>query len=109
MEVGAEVLLSDSENNVLNEIYHYENPDTSIVDLIVMPGLEPTLEGETKDLIIDLYQEDLSYFLKNLTYVASRINLVSDGEHALAGEVQLVGKAEIIIRISQDLIDNGEE
>ena len=109
MQVGAEVLLSDSENNVLNEIYHYENPDTSIVDLIVMPGLEPTLEGETKDLIIDLYQEDLSYFLKNLTYVASRINLVSDGEHALAGEVQLVGKAEIIIRISQDLIDNGEE
>jgi len=109
MQVGAEVLLSDSENNIMNEIYHYENPDTSIVDLIVMPGLEPTLEGETKDLIIDLYQEDLSYFLKNLTYVASRINLVSDGEHALAGEIQLVGMAEIIIRISQDLIDNGEE
>ncbi|MDP8209207.1 MAG: hypothetical protein RAO94_00375 [Candidatus Stygibacter australis] len=109
MQVGAEVLLSDSENNIMNEIYHYENPDTSIVDLIVMPGLETTLEGETKELMIDLNQKDLSYFLKDLTYVASRINLVSDGEHALAGEIQLVGMAEIIIRISQDLIDNGEE
>ena len=109
MEVAAEVLLSDNENNVLDELYNFDNPDMSLVDIIEIPGLETTSEGESGELEINLNQDDLSYFLNNITYVASRINLISEGQHALAGEVQLIGKAEIIIRISQDLIDNGEE
>jgi hypothetical protein len=109
LSVALDILLSDSEANVIGELYNFENPDLNKVDIITIPALEETLEGESKELTIELDQTDLDYFMSDYTYVGSRLHLVSAGTQALSGVVDLLGQAEIVIRISNDLVEDGEE
>ncbi|MCF7912399.1 MAG: hypothetical protein K9M99_07715 [Candidatus Cloacimonetes bacterium] len=107
--VYADILLSNSEANVRDELYNFDSTNLEKVDVISVPALEETLEGETKELIIEINQSDIDYFLGNYTYVGSRLHLLSGENSGLSGEVQLIGQAEIVIRVSSDLIGGGEE
>ena len=107
--ISADILLSDSEENVINELYHFENTNLNNVDVIEVMDLEETMAGESKELTIELTQTDLDYLLSDFTYVGSRLHLLSSGTQALSGVVELIGQVEIVITISNDLIEDGEE
>lgn len=108
LNVAADILMAENKADIAQEIYHYNNADTTKVNLIRIPMLEETTAEETKELNIDILQKDLSYFLSDYTYLSSRLKLVSEGTQPLSGGVEMLVKAEIVIKISQSLLEDEE-
>ncbi|MCF7919368.1 MAG: hypothetical protein K9N06_05590 [Candidatus Cloacimonetes bacterium] len=106
--VNGEILLSDTREHIAEEIYNFDNPDMEVVDIISIPALAETGIADSLEMSIIIEQEDLGYLLEDISYIGSRLRLVSTGEQALSGEVKLTAKVKLKVNISDDLI-SGEE
>jgi len=107
--VQGEILLSDSKAKVEGQLRNYDNTNLNLVDVITIPELMETSGTDSLQMSIDIAQEDLSYLLKDMTYVGSRLRLVSTGDQPLAGEVQMSAKVILTVHISNDLIAGEED
>jgi hypothetical protein len=102
--VHGDILLSDSEAKVENQLRNYDNTNLNIVDVISIPELMETSATDSLQMSIEIAQEDLSFLLEEMTYVGSRLKLLSTGEQPLAGEVKMLARVILTVQVSHDLI-----
>jgi len=104
VEMKSEILIARNKEDILSEIYHFDNPDTSKITLIEIPYLETTENSVYKDISIVMQQNDLDYFLEDSVFVCPRFNVYSEGEHPLSGGVKLLGELNLEFIASDELI-----
>jgi hypothetical protein len=109
MEVGFDFLVSDDSSSVLTEIFNFEEPDTSNVQMFRIPLFEETSGDNYKELELNVLQNELSYFVSDSVYTLPRIHIFSNGENPWAGGLKIQADLVIEIDISHDLINEEDE
>jgi hypothetical protein len=103
VEMKSELLFARNRDDILTEIYNFENPDTSKVTLIKIPYLETTEDSLYQKISIVIQQADLEYFLEDSVFVCPRFNIFSDGEQPVSGGIKLLGELNTEIIANEEL------
>jgi hypothetical protein len=104
VDVKAEILISATENDLVQQLYQFENPDTTKITIISIPYLETT--NETMEKQVEVKQTDLKYLLQDTAYIASRIGVYSEQGTPLSGSVQIQAELEVQILAGDHLLDD---
>jgi len=105
MELGFDLLVSDDSASVYTEVYNFEEPDTSLVQMFRIPLLEETSGNEFKEFELQVNQEELSYFVSESVYTLSRVHIFSNGESPWTGGLHILAELEVEITVSDGLIE----
>ncbi|MDY6914719.1 MAG: hypothetical protein SVM86_00165, partial [Candidatus Cloacimonadota bacterium] len=97
IEVAADILICRSETELKQQIYEFDNPDTTKVKVISVPYLQTTNEKELQEIQVQIQQTDLEYLLEEITYIGTRLGLYSEPGTPLTGSIQM--QAELIIEV----------
>lgn len=104
VDVKAEILISATENDLVQQLYQFENPDTTKITIISIPYLETT--NETMEKQVEVKQTDLKYLLQDTAYIGSRIGVYSEQGTPLSGSVQIQAELEVQILAGDHLLDD---
>lgn len=104
LEMGIDLFISDNKEFLSEEIYNFENPDTSLVKVIHVPMLETT-DGSDDMAGVTLLKSDLIFFLADSVYTAPRLHVYSSGAIPLGGELTLNAEVEVELLVSDELVD----
>ncbi|MCK5051622.1 MAG: hypothetical protein KAS53_07855 [Candidatus Cloacimonetes bacterium] len=105
MEVGFDFLISDDSTNIVTEIYNFEEPDTTIVQVFRVPLFEETSGDNYKQFELDVLQRELDYFVNDSIYTIPRVHIFSEGEVPWTGGLRIQADLVIEIDISNDLVE----
>ena len=108
LEMGVDLFMSDNKEFLSDEVYDFENPDTSLVKIIHVPMLETT-DGIDKMAEVILQKNDLVFFLADSVYTIPRLHVYSSGDVPLGGELTLNAEVAIELLISEDLTEENDE
>jgi hypothetical protein len=104
--VSGDIIISDTRMNVDEQMHNYGELNTDVVDVIQIPELQVTGERDSQVIDIAINQTDLNYFMNDVSFIGSRLHLLSTGEQPLAGEVKLTAKIIMNMQVSNDLVSD---
>lgn len=100
MTQAAKILLGDKKFLHFDDVY---NPKP-VITILDIPFLDITADT-LKTMYVNVEQDDLVHFLADSVFVVPKLKLVSDGETPFSGEIYMNAVIEVILEISQDLIE----
>ena len=106
MELGFDLLVSDDSTNVLEEIFNFENPDSTKVQMFRVPLMEETTDSTYGEYELDITQDQLDFFLADSVYIVPRINISSNGAQPWTGGITIQGDLSIEVFISSELFED---
>lgn len=106
MELGFDLLVSDDSTYVLEEIFNFENPDSTKVQMFRVPLMEETTDSTYGEYELNITQNQLDFFLADSVYIVPRINISSDGEQPWTGGITIQGDLSIEVFISSELFED---
>jgi hypothetical protein len=106
MELGFDLLVSDDSTNVLEEIFNFEDPDSTKVQMFRIPLMEETTDSTYGEYELDITQDQLDFFLSDSVYIVPRINIRSEGAQPWTGGITIQGDLSIEVFISSELFDD---
>ncbi|MCD4797316.1 MAG: hypothetical protein K8R49_09155 [Candidatus Cloacimonetes bacterium] len=106
MELGFDLLVSDDSTNVLEEIFNFENPDTTKVQMFRIPLMEETTDSTYGEYELNITQDKLDFFLADSVYIVPRINISSQGAQPWTGGITIQGDLSIEVFISSELFED---
>ncbi|MCF7858332.1 MAG: hypothetical protein K9N07_03275 [Candidatus Cloacimonetes bacterium] len=105
MEIGLDLLVSDDSTNVYDQIFNFENPDTTMVEMFRVPLLEETGGDYFNSFELNVSQSDLNYFLSDSVFIIPRIHIYSNGENPWNAGLKVQAEVVIDIKVSDDLFN----
>ncbi len=106
MELGFDLLVSDDSTNVLEEVFNFENPDSTKVQMFRVPLMEETTDSTYGEYELNITQEQLDFFLADSVYIIPRINISSEGAQPWTGGITIQGDLSIEVFISNELFED---
>jgi hypothetical protein len=106
MELGFDLLVSDDSTNVLEEVFNFENPDSTKVQMFRVPLMEETTDSTYGEYELNITQEQLDFFLADSVYIVPRINISSEGAQPWTGGITIQGDLSIEVFISSELFED---
>ncbi len=106
MELGFDLLVSDDSTNVLEEIFNFENPDSTKVQMFRIPLMEITTDSTYGEYELNITQDQLDFFLADSVYIVPRINISSEGAQPWTGGITIQGDLSIEVFISSELFED---
>jgi hypothetical protein len=106
MELGFDLLVSDDSTNVLEEVFNFENPDSTKVQMFRVPLMEITTDSTYGEYELNITQEQLDFFLADSVYIVPRINISSEGAQPWTGGITIQGDLSIEVFISSELFED---
>ena len=106
MELGFDLLVSDDSTNVLEEIFNFENPDSTKVQMFRIPLMEITTDSTYGEYELNITQDQLDFFLADSVYIVPRINISSEGDQPWTGDITIQGDLSIEVFISSELFED---
>lgn len=106
MELGFDLLVSDDSTKVLEEVFNFENPDTTKVQMFRVPLMEETTDSTYGEYELKITQDQLDFFLADSVYIVPRINISSEGAQPWTGGITIQGDLVIDVFISSELFED---
>ena len=103
VEMKSELLFARDRNDIIDEIYNFDDPDTTKITLIKIPYLETTEDSIFKEISVIVKQSDLEYFLEDTVFVCPRFNVFSNGDQPVSGGIKLLGELNTEIIANEEL------
>ncbi|MBC8384859.1 MAG: hypothetical protein H8E57_05025 [Candidatus Cloacimonetes bacterium] len=105
IEMKTDILFALDKTVLIDQIYNYDDTDTTSILMKQIPYVESTTDSIFKSFPIEIKQSDLDFFLEDSVFVTGRFNVRSEGDHPISGSVLLRGELELEILISEDIIE----
>jgi hypothetical protein len=102
-ELGANILISESDFAEFDEIY---TPDLDKVSVIEVPLLHTTNGDEQGEITVTVLQDDLNSFLADSVFVIPKFQLISSSGNPLSGLIDVTASVSVEIEVSDSLLDD---
>lgn len=105
VEMAAQILVSEQEQFILDNIYEIVSPDTNEVQIFDIPLIETTNDSIFGEVEFVIQQYETEVFLEDSVFIATRFYLFSEGLEPLNGGIHMIGELFLELLINEDLIN----
>ncbi|MFO7896993.1 MAG: hypothetical protein R6U84_08675, partial [Candidatus Cloacimonadales bacterium] len=100
--VATDIIISAGKELEFSEI---AEADSNNFTIISVPNMTETAANELQEIEIALKQSDLHLMLADSVFVVPRLRLQSEAGSPISGEIQLQGLVDIILNVSDELVE----